>query len=274
MRLARPMPPEIDVHRLLATAPVARVEHYPSLSSTNDRARSAAGEPGMALPLLVIADEQSSGRGRGSNRWWTGAGSLAASLLFEPAASRLDPLRCRVLALVAAVAVVDTVAPLLRGRAVGLHWPNDVYTAGKKLCGVLVEALADQRYVVGIGLNLNNTCHEAPADVRRRATSVLDLTGSPHDKTDVLLQLLTHWHECLQVLAADPERLGARFDALCLQHGELLTLYQSHEPSNARSVSGICAGIGPDGSLLLDTAAGRRAFFAGTLAAPPIARYD
>jgi BirA family biotin operon repressor/biotin-[acetyl-CoA-carboxylase] ligase len=268
------MSPEIDVHRLLTGAPIARVEHYASLTSTNDRARAAAGEAGVSLPLLVIANEQSSGRGRGSNRWWTGAGSLAASLLFEPAAYRLDALRCRVLALVAAVAVVDTVAPLLHGRAVGLHWPNDVYVAGKKLCGVLVEALADQRYVVGIGLNLNNTCREAPEEVRDRATSVLELTGSFHDKTEVLLQLLRHWDECLQRLAAHQEQIGDRFNALCLQHGEHLTLYQSHEPDNARSVSGVCAGIAPDGSLLLDTAAGRRAFFAGTLAAPPIARYD
>jgi BirA family biotin operon repressor/biotin-[acetyl-CoA-carboxylase] ligase len=268
------MPSEINIHRLLASAPVARVEHYPSLSSTNDRARSAAGEPGVELPLIVIADEQTLGRGRGSNRWWTGAGSLAVSLLFEPAAAQLDAQRCRVLALAAAVAVIDTVAPLLPERAVGLHWPNDVYAAGKKLCGVLVEALADQRYVVGIGLNLNNACRDAPDEIRGRATSVLDLNGSPHDKTNVLLQLLAHWDECLRCLAADPERLGARFDALCLQHGQRLTLYQSLETANVKSVSGICAGIGPDGSLLLDTAVGRRAFFAGTLAAPPGARYD
>ncbi len=66
-------PDSIDVDRLLAGGFVAAAEYHPTLESTQDRAAAlaAAGERG---PLVVVADEQTAGRGRGGNRWWTGAG--------------------------------------------------------------------------------------------------------------------------------------------------------------------------------------------------------
>ncbi len=74
----------IELEKFRKNSFVAAVVYYESITSTNDRALAAAREASVVLPLLVIADRQTAGRGRGSNRWWTGPGSLAFSLLMPP----------------------------------------------------------------------------------------------------------------------------------------------------------------------------------------------
>jgi hypothetical protein len=133
--------PPINVDRLLQETFVARVECHQTLGSTNDRARQCAAEGGP-LPLLVLAENQTSGRGRGSNRWWTGPGSLAFSLLLDAADLRIERSRSPLVALAAAVAVAETVAHRLPDRQVGIHWPNDVFADNRKLAGILVETLS------------------------------------------------------------------------------------------------------------------------------------
>jgi BirA family biotin operon repressor/biotin-[acetyl-CoA-carboxylase] ligase len=73
-----------NFRKILENSFISNLEYYELLSSTNDRALAAAGEPDVRLPLLIVADAQTAGRGRGSNRWWTGSGSLAFSLLMQP----------------------------------------------------------------------------------------------------------------------------------------------------------------------------------------------
>jgi len=201
-------PNNIDVPHILAHTFVARVEYYPSIPSTNDRAKQCAAQDRGELPLLVVADQQTAGRGRGTRRWWTGRGSLAFSLLLDAATLDADRGRPPLVALAAALAIVDTVAPLVPAHGVGIRWPNDVYAAGGKLAGILVEVLPDRQHVVGIGLNTNN----------------------------------------------------ARADQLCLQRGQTLTLESGQE-----SFTGLCAGIAPDGALLLDMPEGKRSFYSGIL---------
>lgn len=212
------------------------------------------------MPLLVLADRQTAGRGRQGNTWWTGAGSLAFSLLFDPAmlggARRLEP---RV-ALAAGVAIVDAVSPRLPEHRVGLHWPNDVYVGSGKLAGVLVEVLADGRHILGIGVNSNNSAADAPPEMRSQVATLRDLSGQAHDQTQLSIDLLDCVTTRLRELWANDPRLLGSFDALCLQHDEALTLYLGE-----RAVAGRCVGIGPDGALILDTQEGVQRFHAGTL---------
>jgi len=253
--------PTLDTALIVRETFVARVEHHATLGSTNDRAKQCVAEGAAALPLLIVADEQTSGRGRGTNRWWTGKGSLAMSLLMdldEPAAWRS---RCSALAaLAAAVAVTETVAPLVPSETVGLNWPNDVFVNGWKLAGILVEVLRDGRLVVGIGLNANNSIREAPSPLQKTATSLVDLTGTQHDLTQILLALLEHLDAAFRQLIARPEQIAARANALCLQHGQTLTLELGQ-----RRIRGRCRGIAPDGALLLDTPEGPEKFYSGVL---------
>jgi len=252
-------PGALDVDRLLRETFVAHVEHHALLTSTNDRAATlASGE--CRLPLLVVADEQTAGRGRGANRWWTGQRSLAMSLLAEAETVGAQQSPAPLVALATAVAVAETVAPRVRPHAVGIHWPNDVIAAGRKVAGILVEVLPDRRHVIGVGLNTNNRMADAPESLRPTAVTLRDLTGEVHDPTSILVELLRRLETRFVQLAAAPEHVAAIADQLCLQRGATLALRQGD-----RTVTGRCLGIAPDGALVLATAAGRRSFCCGTI---------
>jgi BirA family biotin operon repressor/biotin-[acetyl-CoA-carboxylase] ligase len=273
------------------------VEHHLSLGSTNDRAKELAAAGAGELPLLVIADQQTAGRGRGGNRWWTGRGSLAFTLLMDGRmlgdARTSQPL----VALAAAVAIVEAVVGLVANlpidvgqvanlprdvgqvanlprdarqignlphagerHGLGLHWPNDVYAAGRKLAGILVEVLPDRRHVIGIGLNTNNSLADAPPELRQTATTLLELTGQQHDHTAVLTSLLNYLGRVFEQLATDAAAIGRRADELCLQRGQTLSLHVGPQ-----LVTGRCIGIDSDGGLILDAPQGRQTFYAGTV---------
>lgn len=247
-----------DLDRVVSESFVAAAEYHDVLGSTNDYARQRAGRAEAELPLLIVAGRQTAGRGRGGHRWWTGPQSLAMSLLLEAAGQ--PTAGTTLLGLAAALAVAETVAPLLAGHWLGLHWPNDVFAAGRKLAGVLVEVPAGGRRIVGIGLNTNSRLADAPAELRPRATTLRALTGTQHDHTEILVALLGHLEAALRQLASSPEQLGVRADRLCLQRGKTLTIRQGQT-----DVTGRCAGIAPDGALLLQTPDGTRRLYSGAV---------
>ena len=248
----------LDLDRVLGRTFVAQVEHHASIGSTNDRAREcAAGKPG-ALPLLITADVQTAGRGRGANRWWTGRGSLACTLLLDLTALGVERRWWSLAGVATGVAVAETIGPLVPKQRVGLHWPNDVYAAERKLVGILVEVFGDRLHGIGIGVNTNNTLADAPAELREKATTLLDLTGVRHEPTAILVDMMQNLERCLRELATAPESLSARANAMCLQRGQELTLQQG-----SQILTGRCVGIGADGALLLDTAQGREKLYSG-----------
>jgi BirA family transcriptional regulator, biotin operon repressor / biotin---[acetyl-CoA-carboxylase] ligase len=251
---------EIDIPQLLAGGFVTRVEHLQSLTSTNDHARQFAAAADRDEIVLIVADEQTAGRGRGANRWWTGSGALAFSVLLDPALRNIERCHFYLISLAAAIAIVETARPLVPARQVGLHWPNDVFVDGRKLSGVLVEALADGRHIVGIGVNLNNSLASAPDELRAVATTLADLSGRRHDRSSVLAELLSGFDRLLRQLATDAAGVARRANALCLQKGRMITI-----ESGNRVASGSCLGIADDGALQLETAAGREKFYSGVL---------
>lgn len=245
---------QIDIAHLLAAGAVRGAEHHAEIDSTQTRAHALAAQLAAdQLPYLIVADQQTAGRGRGENRWWTGAGSLAFTLVFESRtyglAGPVRPTR----ALAAGVAVVDAVAPLLaqgadaeRGQ-LGLHWPNDVFVGHRKLAGILIDVLPGDRHVVGLGLNTNNTLDGAPAEVRARAVSLRELTGRNIDHTLLVESFCEHFQSVLQLSVDDPPALGRRFQQLCLQIGAALTI-----DAGTTTTTGRCQGIAADGALLLE----------------------
>ena len=186
---------------------VAQVEHHPSISSTNDRAIAAASELGVRLPLLIVADKQTAGRGRGSNRWWTGPGGLAFSILLKSA----DTARpSGLIALAAGVAVVDALAPLAPGHEIGICWPNDVMLDGRKLAGILIEVLADGRQVIGIGVNTNNTSADAPATSVRGWQPFATPLGGRMIRPSYSTLILARLEDRLAELARSPDKIAAQ----------------------------------------------------------------
>jgi|GEM_PF-316167 len=256
-RLEPALPP-VDVDRLLAESFLKHAEHFSVVASTNDHARKWAQEGTVPWPALIVADHQTAGRGRGANRWWTGRGSLACTLLVDPAAWQIAPVDGPLVSLAVAVALVETLSAYVDD--VGLHWPNDIFVNDRKIAGVLIERLVDGRLIIGIGLNVNNTLADAPAELQAIATTLRDLTERRHDRTDLLVQMLGHLDGALVELGAAPEKLVESADGMCLQHGRLLTLDTGRE-----QVTGVCLGLAEDGAIVIHTPGGPRRFLGGVL---------
>lgn len=258
-----PPPEPIDADRIVRHGFVARVEFHPRLGSTNDHALQRAADRSIALPLLVVADKQTAGRGREGRRWWSGTGGLAMSLLVDGDACSVSGRPAPLVAPAAGLAVVDCAERLLAGHApvhdLGLHWPNDVFIDGGKLAGVLVEVLG-RRAVIGIGMNTNNTAHEAPEELRAKIRTLRDLTGRSFDPTEVLIELLAALRRRLDMLREEPDRLAAAADARCLQRGRRLRVQ-----SGTERFEGICRGLARDGALILETATATRHVHSGTV---------
>ncbi len=249
----------VDCDRLLAQTRLATLECHQTLDSTNNRAKMLAREAGTDLPALVLADHQTAGRGRGTNRWWTGVGGLAFTLLADTGSWKFPRERLAMTALAAGIAVVDAIVPRLSAQRAGLHWPNDVYVEGRKLAGILVEVPVEGRLVVGVGVNTNCRIADAPADLADRATTLIDLSGEVQDHTSLLVDWLTAWEEWAGRLRTNPDEVGHRADQLCLQRDKPVRIRQG-----AQFHEGRCLGIAPWGAIRLETQEGVREFYSGT----------
>jgi BirA family biotin operon repressor/biotin-[acetyl-CoA-carboxylase] ligase len=254
--------PAFDVQRIRKQGSVRRVECHAELPSTSDRALELAAREVLDTPCLVLAGIQTGGRGRGANRWWAGPGALTFSLIVEAAELRVPAERWPKLALTAGLAVSETIGELVPGAPIGLKWPNDVFLAGRKVSGILVEVPSSRsgRLVLGIGINVNNSLAGAPDGLRASATSLVDETGRRFDLTDVLVGVLARLDREFAGLAAADVDLSERWRASCMLEGQTLAVTTGED-----RVAGVCAGVDRDGALLVDTSTGRRRIYSGTV---------
>lgn len=239
------------------------VEHHASIGSTNDRARALLSTP-TGEGIAVVADHQAAGRGRRGRTWLSPPGrNLMVSLGLRP---RLEAARAGLLGIAAALAVRDACAAAVPTAGFGIRWPNDVVDAeGLKLAGLLLEtSLAGERVsdaVVGVGVNVNWRRSEMPAEIHPRATSLADLNGQDLDRVAVLGLLLERLDAELAVLEAGTSPLE-RFRAASVLEGRAVSV----EVGDA-VLQGTASGIADDGSLLVDTDAGRVALGVGEVVA-------
>ncbi|HKB38982.1 MAG TPA: biotin--[acetyl-CoA-carboxylase] ligase [Gemmataceae bacterium] len=161
-----------------------RVLLYDRVESTNSLALALAGDA-EADGLVLVAREQTAGRGQHGRTWLSPAGSsvLLSAVLFPPPALR----RPAILTAWAAVSVCETVHELT-GLDATIKWPNDVFLGGRKTCGILIEQR--QGVVIGIGLNVNQTGEMFHAASLTEATSLAVPTGQEFDCRDVTRRLI------------------------------------------------------------------------------------
>jgi len=202
-----------DLARLSASGLVAGIDFHESLGSTSDRALALAAEGATALPLLVLAQQQTSGRGRGTNRWWTAEGALTFSLILAAPPDRLPTGRWPEVALVAGLAVCEALQLTAPRAELRVKWPNDVLLGGRKVCGILSESVPGwrDRLVVGVGINVNNSPQKvqgsgfgvAELELRNIAAALMDHDGLPRDLTAVLLAVLDQFDHRWSTLLSD-----------------------------------------------------------------------
>lgn len=230
-----------------------RIFYYPTLGSTNDRAMELAAA-GEAEGGLVLAEEQSRGRGRRDRTWVSPPrAGIYATLILRPA---LPAPRAPLVTFLAAVAVARALRDMC-GVPAGIKWPNDVMVGRRKIAGILAEARgADpviREMVVGMGVNVNHRPTDFPAAVREQATSVRHETGRQAERAPILAAVLERFERGYTgFLREGPGGLLQEWEALAaIPRGGRIVV---EGPSGSRE--GSIAGLDEDGALLLDTAPG------------------
>ena len=186
----RPMN-QVEIENALAGLPLGEIRYFDTIGSTNDYAMYWT-QYGPSNLSIVIADEQTAGRGRAGRRWLTPRGAaLAVSVILQP-----DQVEVGALSLVnglGALAVSDALACL--GLSPAIKWPNDVLMEGGKVAGVLPEShwLGDRLLgvVLGIGVNVGRAALPPAGSVNFPAGCVEEALGQPVVRVTLLREILS-----------------------------------------------------------------------------------
>ncbi|MFC1861362.1 biotin--[acetyl-CoA-carboxylase] ligase [Chloroflexota bacterium] len=218
-----------------------RVIYYPSLTSTMEMAKRE-GIAGAAGGTVIIADEQTAGRGRIKRAWLSPKGSISLSVILYPKAVCLP-----FFIMLASLAVFRTIEKVT-GLKPEIKWPNDVLIGSKKVCGILIES--DVRKdkvnyaVIGIGLNVNLRLADFP-DISLIATSLSDELGEEVSRLEILRCLLVELEKLYLALPLSEHIFEEWRD-------RLVTLGKSIQVKSGNITHrGVAESVNQDGSLLL-----------------------
>jgi BirA family transcriptional regulator, biotin operon repressor / biotin---[acetyl-CoA-carboxylase] ligase len=231
---------------------VPAVHLHARVGSTNDAARALA-EAGAPHGTVVLAEEQTAGRGRGGRGWASPAGvGVWMSIVARPHALPAPGL----LPILVGLAAADALDPFLRPALTRVKWPNDLWVGERKLGGILCEALwgegALAAVVVGIGINVLQEAGDFPAEVRETATSIRIEAAWAAPRAEVAGAVAA---AAVRVLARPPAQLGgASLDAM--RRRDALE-GRRVEVSGGEYAVGTALGVNPAGALLVRTADGR-----------------
>lgn len=165
-----------------------RVLYFPVTDSTNLRAKQYAEEE-ESNGLLIIADEQTKGRGRKGKNWNSPSGeNIFMSLLLKP---EIAPKSASMLTIVAALGVMAAIEQMT-GLTVKIKWPNDIVINRKKVCGILTEMNSEMDYIhyviIGIGINVN--IDNFPEEIKEMASSLYLALGKKVNRSQLICAVM------------------------------------------------------------------------------------
>ena len=244
--------PDVLKQRLKGSLFGKRIYHFFKTDSTN-RVAFELGHAGEAEGAVVLAEEQTAGRGRAGRTWHSErAAGVYLTLLLRP---KLAPVQAPLLTMMAGLSA-HTAVEAVTGLAVDLKWPNDLIIRGKKAGGILTETHAEPgqvRFViVGIGLNVNQ--EQFPGELANVATSLRQETGKPQPRMELLVRLLREFE-------SDYNRFVREGVASVVKRFEVLSSYAHGKrvsvTNGVESYLGTTAGLGPEGLLQVERDDGR-----------------
>ena len=243
---------EEELTSLLDTEWVGRkVKCYDQVTSTNQVAKALA-EEGASDGTLVVANEQTAGKGRYGRRWGTPAGeAVAMTLILRP---KLPPEQISMVTLVAGMAVAQACREICHVDAV-IKWPNDVVVNGKKVCGILTEMTTDMHSVsyIVVGIGINTRVSAFPPELADKAASLhreMELIGYevPVRRSEIIAAVLKYFEKAYtQFLeTGDLSALRGGYEKLLVNKGCAVRVLS---PGN--EYTGKAEGINERGELLV-----------------------
>ena len=218
-----------------------RILYYPSVTSTNEIARTEAGK-GVQEGTVVIADEQTAGRGRLKRTWLTPVGNTALSVVLYPEKRILPSL-----IMMASLAVSHSIETVT-GLKTQIKWPNDLLINGRKVCGILIESdVRNEKVnftVIGIGINVN-AGKDVLSGVQTPATSLYLEAGKVVSHLQIIRELLKAMDNLYYTITSG----GSVFSEW---RDRLITLGKEVRVTSGEEMfEGIAESVNTDGSLLV-----------------------
>ncbi|MFD3446084.1 biotin--[acetyl-CoA-carboxylase] ligase [Microbacteriaceae bacterium 4G12] len=237
----------------LQTEFIGRNIHFEETVDSTQKIAARFVYEGAKEGTVIVAEEQTAGRGRLSRTWYSPKGTgIWMSIILRP---EIPIQQAPQLTLLTAVSVAQAIEKCT-GLSVGIKWPNDILIGGKKAVGILTELQAEtdkiNAVIIGIGINVNQQKEHFAPDIQNIATSLAMETGHPLNRAE-LMQVIFYQLEKLY-----KEYLANGFSVIKL-------LWESHAISigkeiTARTITntltGIAKGITEDGVLMLEDKAG------------------
>ena len=253
--------PEILRPLLRGTMFEAHLHHFYKIGSTNSAAMGSAAE-GVPEGSVLLAEEQTAGRGRGGNTWQSprSTGIYCSAVLRPP----LPPSDVLLLSLMAGLAVQAAIQQTNSRVQADLKWPNDVLIDGKKVCGILTEMNAEAtrvRYVVvGVGINVN----QASFPKELQATSLRLATGSEWSRVELAAALLKSLDREYRQFVQGPEARASILRRFA-ENSSWLRGKKVRIEENGSAFDGTTEGLDARGFLQVRTAYGMQTVLSGTV---------
>lgn len=238
---------EACLEHLITVSDIIEVAWLDEVDSTNNHAKELLlSDPNALLPRLWVADRQTSGRGRGSNSWYSPTGCLMFSLAWEPPNDEQLRERMPQLALVVGLSLASALDRYSSVKAT-VKWPNDIYLLDKKVAGILVESPVPDRWIIGVGINVQVALGEQVSEeLRDRATSLHYWSNQSIDRESVLMECIDSFQRESQHWIDDPHYLETHWFDRCYLKERLIEVVQG-----SQALVGRCQGIDAFGRLLL-----------------------
>ncbi len=262
--------PLSNIKRSFALDEIRGLEYFRSvkwvetIDSTNRELAKQVREQAIELPALLVSDSQSAGVGRGANQWWSPSGCLMFSMAVPISSPSQDGdadasqtrsgTPSALLPLRVGFAIAECAESLCAAKPL-VKWPNDVYIAGKKVCGILIETIpqysAGQSVaIIGIGLNCSVDFADAPLSLQQNATSLHRWSKSANAEStsveSVLVHFLHRWIANEQRQLESPDWLVSEWPNRSLLDNQWVEIKHASGVTRGR-----CLGIDKSGALLI-----------------------
>lgn len=237
------------------------MEYFPTLESTNRTAKALAYH-GAADGTIVVAEEQTGGKGRLERNFYSPrCKGIWFSVILRPKFLPHDAPKCT---LMAAVAVAEAMKRF--NLRAGIKWPNDIMHDGRKLVGILTEITGEMGkityIVIGIGINVNMSRDDFPEELRDVAASLSEMNGEELSRVEIFRAVLEEFDKLYrEVSESGFDAVIERWHKYNVTLGKIVNVISAGD--GGETFTGKAIDLDKDGALLVETPQGLRTVYAG-----------